>query len=27
MPLEDLGYGLALACLSIVLWRALGNRA
>ena len=27
MPLEDLGYGLALACLSIVLWRALGDRA
>jgi lycopene cyclase domain-containing protein len=27
MPLEDLGYGLALACLSIVLWRAFGDRA
>jgi lycopene cyclase domain-containing protein len=26
MPLEDLGYGLALAAFAIVLWRALGTR-
>ena len=26
MPIEDVGYGVALAALSIVLWRALGGR-
>ena len=26
MPLEDVGYGVALAALAIVLWRALGSR-
>jgi lycopene cyclase domain-containing protein len=27
MPLEDVGYGVALAALAIALWRALGSRA
>jgi len=26
MPIEDVGYGVALAALAIVLWRALGSR-